>query len=297
MTIHRVLSFRFEGSRALLSFASTVLPGGGCCQEQCSRLLTLLSVRGGLVPVNAPQTARARARAELTAAIKDVARRHLAEEGAAALSLRAVARELGMASSAVYRYFASRDELLTALIVDSYDSLGAYVEAADAAGVTADGDDLAERWLEACRAVRRWALDNPQEYALIYGSPVPGYRAPQDTIGPATRAPAVMAAGLRVAAAQGLFAAAGPAPPGPGGPPLVPLPPGLAADMEALGPFFGGVPSDVAARALVAWSAVFGMVTFELFGQYDNVIAARAEFFDYAARALLLMVVMPSATS
>ena len=71
---------------------------------------------------------RARVRAELTAEIKETARRHLAAEGAANLSLRAVARDLGMVSSALYRYFASRDELLTALIVDAYNSMG---EAAD----------------------------------------------------------------------------------------------------------------------------------------------------------------------
>jgi AcrR family transcriptional regulator len=242
-----------------------------------------------MAAVNAPQTARARARAEITAEIKDVARRHLADQGASGLSLRAVARELGMASSAVYRYFASRDELLTALIVDAYDSLGASVEAADAAWVAADGGagDLAERWLAVARSVRTWALANREEYALVYGSPVPGYAAPPDTIGPATRAPIVMAASLRAAADQGLFAGRGRATP-------VPLPTGLAADVAALEPIFGDVPADVTARALVAWTAVFGLVTFELFGQYDNVVASRDAFFDYAARALLLMVVMPS---
>ena len=96
-----------------------------------------------------------------------------------------------------------------------------------------------------------------------------------------------MAASLRAAADQGLFAARGPSP-------AVPLPAGLAADVAALEPIFGDVPADVTARALVAWTAVFGLVTFELFGQYDNVVASRDEFFDYAARALLLMVVMPS---
>ena len=85
---------------------------------------------------SAPATARARARAELTNEIKATARRHLAEVGAPALSLRAVARELGMASSAVYRYFASRDELLTALIVDAFDAVGAAAEEAAGAGLT-----------------------------------------------------------------------------------------------------------------------------------------------------------------
>src|SRR6266542_2658703 len=121
---------------------------------------------------------RARVRAEMTEEIKAVARRHLAADGAN-LSLRAVARDLGMVSSALYRYFASRDDLLPALILDAYDSLGDAVERADAA---VDRGDVLGRWLAACRAVRAWALANPHQYALIYGSPVPGYRAPQDVI-------------------------------------------------------------------------------------------------------------------
>src|SRR4029079_15259425 len=94
-----------------------------------------------------PTTARERVRAELTTEITDAARRQLAEVGAAALSLRAVAREVGMVSSAVYRYFPSRDELLTRLIIDGYDDLGAAAEAAD--------DPTApplERWTAVCRA-------------------------------------------------------------------------------------------------------------------------------------------------
>ena len=79
-----------------------------------------------MVTDRAPGTIRARARAELTEQIKEVARRQLAETGSAGLSLRAVARELGMVSSAVYRYFPSRDELLTALIVDAYTAIGRH---------------------------------------------------------------------------------------------------------------------------------------------------------------------------
>src|SRR3954451_18833590 len=149
-------------------------------QEQCSLLRALLAeCDPGDVP---PTTARERARAELTAEITDLARGQLATVGAAGLSLRAVAREVGMASSAVYRYFASRDELLTRLIIDGYDALGAAAEAAD--------DPAApprERWLAVCRAVRSWAREHPHEYALLYGSPVPGYRAPQDTVPAAAR--------------------------------------------------------------------------------------------------------------
>src|ERR1700743_118342 len=79
------------------------------------------------------RTARERARVELTREIKEEARRQLAEAGAGGLSLRAVARELGMVSSALYRYSPSRDELLTALIIDAYDAIGAAAERAMAA--------------------------------------------------------------------------------------------------------------------------------------------------------------------
>src|SRR5262245_28862138 len=124
---------------------------------------------------------RARVRAEMTEEIKAIARRHLASDGAN-LSLRAVARDLGVVSSAIYRYFASRDELLTALIIDAYNSLGESIERADAAQPR---EELRARWLAVAHSVRDWALAQPHEYALIYGSPVPGYQAPRDTVGPA----------------------------------------------------------------------------------------------------------------
>ena len=140
-------------------------------------------------PPNASQTARQRARAELTREIKEAARRQLAETGAPQLSLRAVARELGLVSSALYRYFPSRDDLLTALIIDAYDSLGEAAEAAAAANGTAGPRS---GWRAVCHAVRDWARANPHEYALIYGSPVPGYQAPRDTVAPAARVPLVL---------------------------------------------------------------------------------------------------------
>src|SRR3954447_26089069 len=134
----------------------------------------------------APHTARARARAELTHEIKAAARRHLAAEGAQRLSLRAVAREVGMVSSAVYRYFPSRDDLLTALIVDAYNAVGDVAER----GLSARGPaGVVPRWVRVSTAIRTWALAHPHEYALIYGSPVPGYAAPVDTIDPAARVP------------------------------------------------------------------------------------------------------------
>ena len=115
---------------------------------------------------------RARVRAEMIDEIKNIARQHLASEGAN-LSLRAVARDLGVVSSAIYRYFASRDDLLTALILDAYNSLGSAVENADAA---VDPDDLAARWLAVCHAVRDWAIAVPHEYASSTAARCPGTR-------------------------------------------------------------------------------------------------------------------------
>src|SRR5262249_59041568 len=103
------------------------------------------------------RTARDRARIELTEEIKQAGRRHLTEHGAAGLSLRAVAREVGMVSSAVYRYFPSRDDLLTALIIDAYDAVGAVAEAAEARG---RGRSTDSRLLEVCESLRAWAREN-----------------------------------------------------------------------------------------------------------------------------------------
>ena len=132
---------------------------------------------------------RARVRAEMIAEIKTIARRHLETDGAN-LSLRAVARDMGMVSSALYRYFASRDDLLTALILDAYNALGEAAEAADAA--VTDRSQLRARWLATARGIRGWALRTPAEYALLFGTPVPGYAAPADTITAAARTPVVL---------------------------------------------------------------------------------------------------------
>lgn len=217
---------------------------------------------------------RARVRAEMTDEIKAIARRHLATDGAN-LSLRAVARDLGVVSSALYRYFPSRDDLLTALIIDAYDAVGSAVEAADAD--VADRNDLRGRWLAICHAVRQWALASPAEYALVYGSPVVGYVAPPDTISPASRTPTVLIGIL----ADGVAAQSLTAPEGP------PLPPGVRADLTLVREqFFDTVPEELLALGTVAWIHLFGAVSFELFGQLNNVIEAREAYFDHQVRLM-----------
>ncbi|BCJ52439.1 TetR family transcriptional regulator [Actinoplanes sp. NBRC 14428] len=212
---------------------------------------------------------RARLRAELTDEIKATARRHLATDGAN-LSLRAVARDLGMASSAVYRYFASRDELLTALIIDAYDALGSAAEAGAGEGT------YEERWLGVCHAVRDWALANPYEWALIYGSPVPGYRAPGDTVGPAIRVVLALGRIVRDAADAGRVDVGEPIPGH--------LGEELAGVAERAAP---GAPPQLVARSMAGWIHLNGAVSAELFGQLDNTIGERREFFEFQMRGAL----------
>jgi AcrR family transcriptional regulator len=176
-----------------------------------------------------------------------------------------------MASSAMYRYFPSRDDLLTRLIIDGYDALGQAAEDAD--------DPTAappERWLAVCRAVRRWALAHPHEYALLYGSPVPGYRAPEDTVPAAVRVGAVLGGILGDAARAGAL------PPAPGGSTGT-----ITREVAAvLGGEHPALDDRVRARGLLAWSGVFGTISFELFGHFAGSVTDADAFFDDAMRDL-----------
>ncbi|MFE3449128.1 TetR/AcrR family transcriptional regulator [Nonomuraea sp. NPDC059194] len=224
--------------------------------------------------MTASRTARERVRAELIREITDIARRHLSTEGAAGLSLRAVAREMGMVSSAIYRYFPTKDDLLTTLIIDAYNSVGDAVEHADSGCAR---DDFVGRWLEMCRAIRAWALAHPHEYALIHGTPVPGYQAPQDTVDPASRDGVMFARLIADAHAAGAIQT----------PDDTPAPVEFYEDAAALREtIFTGVPDEVILRALHAWTWVYGSVSFELFGMYNNVISKRAATFEHGALSM-----------
>jgi AcrR family transcriptional regulator len=214
---------------------------------------------------------RARVRAEMIGEIKAAARRHLATDGAD-LSLRAIARDLGMVSSALYRYFASRDDLLTALIIDAYNAMGEVAEGADA-GI-ADRADVRGRWLATTRALRAWALAHPAEYALLYGTPVPGYAAPADTTPPASRPVRVLAAIMAGAPAVDDSEMA--------------LAPALRTEIRRIAELGApGLSEPAMARGLVAWTLVFGALNFELFGRLDTLIDQRADWFDVQMRSML----------
>jgi AcrR family transcriptional regulator len=125
--------------------------------------------------VSVQGSVRERRRAETVQEIKAAALEQLAEGGPGGLSLRAVARAVGMTVQSLYHYFDSRDELLTALVVDGHRALAAaVVEASDATR----GRPQAERLFAATTAYRRWALANRPAFLLLYGTPVPGYEPP-----------------------------------------------------------------------------------------------------------------------
>jgi AcrR family transcriptional regulator len=187
--------------------------------------------------------------------IIELGRSHLVTHGAAGLSLRAIARELGMVSSAVYRYVGSRDELLTLLLIDAYTELADSVECARDA---ADGD-WRDQVVAMARAARSWAVAQPAGWALLYGSPVPGYHAPTDkTLEPGTR---VVGALLRVIAA-GVAAEEGSCA-------KMPVAEELSSDLDGLRDEFDIAANDaVVARCLVLWASLVGAISLEVFGQY-----------------------------
>jgi len=210
---------------------------------------------------------RQESREKIEAQIIELGRRHLVTEGAAGLSLRAIARDLGMVSSAVYRYVASRDDLLTLLLVDAYSELADAVD--DAA---ADTDRTwRDQLIAMAHAARAWAVDEPARWALLYGSPVPGYHAPREsTVGPGTR----VVGALFDAVAAGI--AAGDIPQS-----NVVVAQPLSSDFDRIRQEFGFAGDDSAvAKCFLLWAGLVGAISLEVFGQYgaDTLTEPRAVF-------------------
>ncbi|HEX9355960.1 MAG TPA: TetR/AcrR family transcriptional regulator [Streptosporangiaceae bacterium] len=227
---------------------------------------------------SAPATRRARQRQATVAEIKALARRQLAEHGTGAVNLRAIAREMGTAPSALYRYFASHDELISALCADAYDSVADAVAAARDA---VPGGEHARRWRAVCDAYRRWSLDHPADFALIFGTPVPGYRAPGLPTGPA--ASRFLAVPLDVFAAAVAVGAADPA--------RTQIPPDLPAgvllqDLLGRGRLSGA--SHLAAIAITAWASVLGFLTAEIFGSLHQLVTDPVRLWDAHLRTVML---------
>ncbi|SDW71456.1 transcriptional regulator, TetR family [Arthrobacter sp. cf158] len=225
-----------------------------------------------------PPTPRERARTQTIADIIRLGREHLALHGAAALSLRAVARDLGVVSSAVYRYVENRDELLTLLLIDAYNELG---DAVDAAVDAVPEDDFSGQFRALGNAVRSWAVREPASYALLFGSPVPGYQAPGErTTVPGTRVIVRLVGIFDAAYRAGALAAEVT--------PAVVIPEGLGADLATIRAEMNlAAPDTSLARGVLVWTSVFGAISFEVFGQYGaDTFAARDELFEHQLSVL-----------
>ncbi|MEV7776241.1 TetR/AcrR family transcriptional regulator [Kitasatospora sp. NPDC086791] len=180
---------------------------------------------------------RERVRAGTVEEIKHAALGLIGEHGSANLRFTDIARSMGMTPPALYRYFADRDELLTALVADSYDSLsGALTATRD----TVSPDDLDGRFLATCTGYRTWAQRNPERFALIFGSPVPGYAAPVE--GPTA-----------VAGRRAMEHVAE-----------------LVADTAERGRLGSPLVPDAEEAILLAWATVHGFVILEAYGHFDS---------------------------
>lgn len=246
--------------------------------------------------------ARAAARSAFERRLLEVAKARLASDGAAGLGMRAVARDLEVTPGALYRYVAGRDELLTMLILDAYGDLARAVTAAAATGV-----DPEARWRAIWRSVRGWALDHRHEFALIYGSPVPGYAAPASTVEVASTLPGALAdIALELLATQRATEArasgtGAPEPRGPLDAHEAPVPRGaddrrwraegaLRADLDRVHAWVrerGGpqdVPDDVVLVVIRAWAELIGSVSFELFGHFVGSMESGDAYLDEVAQ-------------
>ncbi|MFI2424798.1 TetR/AcrR family transcriptional regulator [Streptomyces sp. NPDC018955] len=226
--------------------------------------------------LTAPLTLRQRRRAVATREIVDAAEHHIAEHGPAALSLRAVARSLGMSVQALYHYFPNRDALVTVLITKAYDDLA---DAVRAAVDTAPDDPAVPRFVTAAEGYRRWAIDHPELFQLLYGTPLRDYAAPAG--GPTTRAMRRMSEVFQRVLFDGFteeqLAAAD----------IHTLSPPLRAHLEALPPDGAqALPAPASVLMLSGWGHMHGLVVLEVFGHTSFMDGHQAEIFHMAMRDL-----------
>lgn len=214
-----------------------------------------------------PRPKRTDQHPNLPEAIKETAWKQVAEHDVPSLSLRAIARELGITAPAIYNYFARRDDLVTALIVDAFNSLGKSQK--DSIQDVPD-HELAARLTRLGFAYREWAITHPQRYLLIFGTPIPGYEAPADITVPAAAWSLVpLIETLQAISTAGRLRVERSAPPTPE----------LRSMLEAWSRFTGGTEPEVLYLALVVWSRVHGMVMLELGQQMPVFISDPGEVY------------------
>lgn len=212
----------------------------------------------------------------LQEAIKDTAWKQIAESGSASLSLRAIARELGITAPAIYNYYPSRDDLVTALIVDAFTSLA---EAQEASLLGLEGNRRAVRLSALGLAYREWAVTYPQRYHLIFGTPIPNYTAPEEvTLPAAAQALVPLIQSIQDLASAGELRTER----------LAEMSPKLKSMLGAWSEFAGGFNPDVLYLALVIWSRVHGLVMLEITHQIPSFFDDPAEMYRQEIKNLLI---------
>lgn len=222
-------------------------------------------------------TRREQSRQDTTEEIKAVARRQMLANGAASLSLRAIAREMGLSAPALYRYFENRDALVTVLILDAYNALADAMISADAAMMR---EDFYGRFQAITTAYRNWAKQNPADFSLIYGTPIPGYHAPREITTPAA---------VRSQQALGqIFGEAWQA-----GKLQAPafyneLPPSMAEVITELSQQLPqmDVPPIAITLTIYAWTRLYGLVWGEFYGHYPPGFSESGEYFEREIAAM-----------
>lgn len=208
--------------------------------------------------------------------IKETAWAQIAEHGAAALSLRAIARELKITAPAIYNYFPSRDDLVTALIVDAYNSLA---DAQEAAIANFAEDKHAERLFALGMAYREWAVIYPQRYLLIFGTPIPNYHAPEAmTLPAATRGLAPLVKTIQAMSTTGSLRTER----------FATMTPKLKSMLGAWKKTEGVADVEALYLALVVWSRVHGLVMLEVGNHIPSFFDAPAELFRREVRNMIL---------
>jgi AcrR family transcriptional regulator len=223
-------------------------------------------------PVGIPR--RERVRAQTVTEIKAVARQHLVAHGPHGVQLRAVARDLGMTAPALYRYFDSHEALLEALVADLYAELADTIEATTAPS----RGDLALRFAGSARAFRQWSVGHRAEFALLFGSPIPGLDVQDDS-------PACVQSQRFGQAFGALFVELWTSRPTPAQEPLARQ---LRARLDDYGARLGvPLPAEAIALFLRCWVRLYGAVTMEVFGHLSFALEDAEPLFEREIADLL----------
>lgn len=217
----------------------------------------------------------------LEESIKQTAWRQIAQVGASALSLRGIARELGITAPAIYNYYPDRNTLVTALIIEAYTSFG---DAQIAARDSVSPKNLLGRLNAIGRAYRQWALTYPERYQLIFGTPIPGYVMPREQVLPAAaRALSALVSVIDALRVAGRLNARG----------FPPVHPDFVPAFEQWKQFGGEYHALSLAVAILIWARVHGLVSLEIGNRIPAFGADGAGLYEYEMRALSRQFILP----